>query len=280
MQQTVFLISSSWLYLNLQQNLKGLLGFVGHLRRKCSRKQFFSAAVRRWKWEFQLTKVNFGVLRSESVKRCPLRASMRQLLTSELISKALWVGETACPGICGGKKKKKKSHIALSLPLCLLSLPLRTDRSFDSGSKFTSQTCWEAGERSDGKAFLHFKDPERLPDSLSKILRLIINLLFFFFFCTAVAVKRAQRHRGWRRESYRRQICMRQLAGLTFLQRERLFKQWRREEEWNLSPLHTSSNTERFFCVGWGFIHNVCNGPFNDSVTQMSLIWSRSYDHT
>lgn len=80
------------------------------------------------------------------------------------------------------KKKKKKSHIALSLPLCLLSLPLRTDRSFDSGSKFTSQTCWEAGERSDGKAFLHFKDPERLPDSLSKILRLIINLLFFFFF--------------------------------------------------------------------------------------------------
>ena len=79
------------------------------------------------------------------------------------------------------KKKKKKSHIALSLPLCLLSLPLRTDRSFDSGSKFTSQTCWEAGERSDGKAFLHFKDPERLPDSLSKILRLIINLLFFFF---------------------------------------------------------------------------------------------------
>ena len=214
MQQTVFLISSSWLDLHLQQKTKRVRGgVVRHLQGKAAGNSFY-AAVRRWKWEFQSTKVNFGVLRSESVKRSSLRASMRQLLTSELISKALWVGETACPGICG--RKKKKSHIALSLPLCLLSLPLRTDRSFDSGSKFTSQTCWEAGERSDGKAFLHFKDPERLPDSLSKILRLIINLLFFFFFCTAVAVKRAPRHRGWRRESYRRQICMRQLAGLTF----------------------------------------------------------------
>ncbi|KAI9524270.1 hypothetical protein NQZ68_019731 [Dissostichus eleginoides] len=28
-----------------------------------------------------------------------------------------------------------------------------------------------------GKAFLHFKDPERLPDSLSELLRLMINLL-------------------------------------------------------------------------------------------------------
>ena len=181
MQQTVFLISSSWLDLHLQQKTKRVRGgVVRHLQGKAAGNSFY-AAVRRWKWEFQSTKVNFGVLRSESVKRSSLRASMRQLLTSELISKALWVGETACPGICG-RRKKKKSHIALSLPLCLLSLPLRTDRSFDSGSKFTLQTCWEAGERSDGKAFLHFKDPDRLPDSLSKILRLIINLLFFFFF--------------------------------------------------------------------------------------------------
>lgn len=74
---------------------------------------------------------------------------------------------------------KKKSPILLSLALSLaLSLPLRTDRSFDSGSKFALQTCWEAGEYSYGKAFLHFKDQERLPDSLSEILKLIINLFF------------------------------------------------------------------------------------------------------
>lgn len=75
------------------------------------------------------------------------------------------------------------------LPLCLhlLSLPLRTDRSSDSGSKFTLQTCWEAGERSDGKASLHFKDPERLPDSLSEIPRLIINLLLHSCGCETSA---------------------------------------------------------------------------------------------
>ena len=87
--------------------------------------------------------------------------------------------------------EEKKSPILLSrslaLSLCLLSLPLRTDRSFDSGSKFTPQTCWEAGERSDGKAFLHFKDPERLPDSLSEILRLIINLLLHSCGCETSA---------------------------------------------------------------------------------------------
>lgn len=104
--------------------------------------------------------------------------------------------------------EEKKSHIALSLSrsLSVSSLPLRTDRSFDSGSKFTSQTCWEAGERSDGKAFLHFKDPERLPDSLSEILRLIINLLLHSCGCEMSAEAP-----GWRSEIY-----VRQLVGLTF----------------------------------------------------------------
>lgn len=124
-------------------------------------------------------------LHSDSVKRSSPRAFMRQLLMSELISKALWVGETACPGICGRRKKKRVPYCSLSL--LLPSHPLRTDRSFDSGSKFTFQTCWEAGECSYGKAFLHFKDPERLPDSLSEILKLIINLFLHSCGCETSA---------------------------------------------------------------------------------------------
>lgn len=99
-------------------------------------------------------------------------------------------------------EKKKVPYCSLALSLCLLSLPLRTDRSFDSGSKFTSQTCWEAGERSDGKAFLHFKDPERLPDSLSEILRLIINLLLHSCGCETSAEAP-----GWRREREETNLC-------------------------------------------------------------------------
>lgn len=59
-----------------------------------------------------------------------------------------------------------------------LSLPLSTDRSFDSGSKFAPQTCWEAALRCRRKAFLHFKDPERLPERLSETPRLIIKCFF------------------------------------------------------------------------------------------------------
>ena len=102
----------------------GLSGICEEMQQETVFFFFFFATVRRWKWEFQLTKVNFGVLRSESVKRSPLWASMRQLLTSELISKALWVGETACPGICGRKKKKRKSPILLSRSLSVSSLCL------------------------------------------------------------------------------------------------------------------------------------------------------------
>lgn len=78
-----------------------------------------------------------------------------------------------CSGIRG---RKEAPHCSLARALLSLSPPLRADRSFDSGSKFTLQTCWEAEERCHGTAFLHFKDPERLPDRLSEILRLIINL--------------------------------------------------------------------------------------------------------
>lgn len=147
-----------------------------------------------------LDKSELWCLHSDSVKRSPLRASMRQLLTSELISKALWVWETACPGICG--RKKSPTLLSRTLSVSSLSLPLRTDRSFDSGSKFTSQTCWEAGECSDGKAFLHFKDPERLPDSLSEILRLIINLLLHSCGCETSAEAS-----GWRRELEETNLC-------------------------------------------------------------------------
>lgn len=84
-------------------------------------------------------------------------------------------------------KKEKKRVPYCSLSLLLPSHPLRTDRSFDSGSKFTFQTCWEAGECSYGKAFLHFKDPERLPDSLSEILKLIINLFLHSCGCETSA---------------------------------------------------------------------------------------------
>lgn len=104
--------------------------------------------------------------------------------------------------------EEKKSPILLSRSLSVSSLPLRTDRSFDSGSKFTSQTCWEAGECSDGKAFLHFKDPERLPDSLSEILRLIINLLLHSCGCETSTEAPGRR----------REIYVRQLVGLTFIE--------------------------------------------------------------
>lgn len=44
-------------------------------------------------------------------------------------------------------EEKKPHAAAASLARSLaLSPPLRTDRSFDSGSKFTLQTCWEAAE--------------------------------------------------------------------------------------------------------------------------------------
>lgn len=52
--------------------------------------------------------------------------------------------------------KKKRSAILLSLAP---SLPLRADRSFDRGSKFTLQTCWEAGERRTGKASSALQGP-------------------------------------------------------------------------------------------------------------------------
>lgn len=148
------------------------------MARKCSRKTVSLCYSEKVKMKISvLDKTELWCLHSDSVKRSSLRAFMRQLLTSELISKAYLGWKDCMSGHLWKTKKKKKSHNALSLCLCLLSLPLRTDTSFDSGSKFPSQTCWEAGERSDGKAFLHFKDPERLPDSLSEILRLIINLL-------------------------------------------------------------------------------------------------------
>lgn len=83
------------------------------------------------------------------------------------------------PVRASGEEKKSQTAppLARSPPPLSLSLPLRTDRSFDSGSKFALQTGWEAEERCHGKAFLHFKDPEGLPERLSEILRLIIHLL-------------------------------------------------------------------------------------------------------
>lgn len=56
----------------------------------------------------------------------------------------------------GEGEKKKRSAILLSLAP---SLPLRADRSFDRGSKFTLQTCWEAGERRAGKASSALQGP-------------------------------------------------------------------------------------------------------------------------
>lgn len=158
---------------------------------------------------------------------------MRQLLTSELISKALWVGETACPGICG---RKKKSRTAPSLSRSVSPLfPLRTDRSFDSGSKFTLQTCWEAGECSYGKALLHFKDPERLPDSLSEILRLIINLFLHSRGCET-----STEAPGWRRELEESNLCE-GIGRPNFYRESNCSNSWRQDEEWNLSPLCTFS---------------------------------------
>lgn len=46
-----------------------------------------------------------------------------------------------------------------------------------------------------GRPSLHFKDPERLPDSLSEILKLIINL--FLHSCGCETSAEAP---GWRRE--------------------------------------------------------------------------------
>lgn len=50
-----------------------------------------------------------------------------------------------CSGSCG-RKGAPRRHRRLARSRCPLSPPLRTDRSFDSGSKFTLQTCWEAAE--------------------------------------------------------------------------------------------------------------------------------------
>lgn len=44
------------------------------------------------------------------------------------------------------EKKPHAASLARSSLSSLSSLPLRSDRSFDSGSKFTLQTCWEAAE--------------------------------------------------------------------------------------------------------------------------------------
>ena len=104
----------------------------GNSARNC-----FHATVRRWKWEFQcFDKRELWWLHSGSVKRSSPQASMRQLVTSELISKALWVGETACPGISGRKKKEKpqkNSHIAL---LLARSLPPLSLSPFEYWQKF------------------------------------------------------------------------------------------------------------------------------------------------
>lgn len=176
----------------------------------------------------------------QSLSAGPPQAFLRQLLRTGLISK----GPLACRG-CLPAWKKKKSHTAPSLARLppLLSLPLRTDRSFSSGSKFTLQTCWEAEQRCHGKAFLHFKDPERLPERLSEILRLIINLVFR----TAVAVKRAPRPRapgkGWRRD-----VSDRELAGLTFIERANV--QTTRIQY----PMHSISNKETFLPFDRSFI--------------------------
>lgn len=75
-------------------------------------------------------------------RRCP--SSTRQPLTDALISKVLWAGGAVCSGSCG-RKEAAAAAAWLARPLSSLS-PLRTDRSFDSGSKFTLQTCWEAAE--------------------------------------------------------------------------------------------------------------------------------------
>lgn len=203
------LLNSAWI---CNKNMKGIKHF---LAQSCRKNKMFVPQIRSWKWEFsEFDKTELWCLYSDSVKRLAPPASTRQPLTSELISKALWVWETACSGICG-KKKKRKTHNALS---CFFSLsvsslsPLRTDRSFDSGSKFTPQTCWEAGERSSGKTFLHFKGRERLPDSLSEILKVDNKFAFaqpwLWNECGGTGVKVG---------AERRHIFVKQLVGLTFI---------------------------------------------------------------
>lgn len=80
--------------------------------------QFFYETVR-WKWGFQyLTKLSFGVSIQTLSSFPSLRASTRQLLTSEMISKALWV-EDCMSGHLWKGREKKVPYCSLALSLCL-----------------------------------------------------------------------------------------------------------------------------------------------------------------
>lgn len=135
--------------------------------------------------------------------------------------------------------RKKVPYCSLAPSLCLPSFPLRTDRSFDSGSKFTLQTCWEAGECSYGKAFLHFKDPERLPDSLSEILKLIINLFLHSRGCET-----STEAPGWRRELEESNLCE-GIGWPDFYRQSNCSNSWSQGKEWHLSPPCTYSQMWR-----------------------------------
>lgn len=88
------------------------------------------------------------------------RASMKQLLTSGWFQKPSGLERLHVRASVEGERGEKSPILlSRSLSASVSSLLLRTDRSFDSGSKFTSQTCWEAGERSDGKPFCTSRTP-------------------------------------------------------------------------------------------------------------------------
>lgn len=121
-----------------------------------------------------------------------------------------------------------------------------------------------------GRPFLHFKDPERLPDSLSEILRLIINLLSHSCGCETSA----EAPRGWRCELGGDRSVRLQLVGLTFIEGtivETVTAEKRRVKIYHRCIL---LHKYRLSSVSGGFIHNKkrhdLNVSFNNSLTQMS----------
>lgn len=156
-------------------------------------------------------------------------------LTNALISKVLWAGGAVCSGSCGRKEApRRRRRRRLARSRCPLSPPLRTDRSFDSGSKFTLQTCWEAAElRREGLFALQGPrasagSPVRNTEAGNKL-----------DFGAAVRGAAWPRAPGPRRGLQEPQL--REGGGRSRFYRERLFKQLK-----FISPSHLFTNIEAF----------------------------------